>query len=37
VIVMKVNDLLSGRHSVNRIMRERKGWLFENCLGPLVD
>jgi hypothetical protein len=34
--VMKVNDLLSGRYPVNRIMRERKAWLLENCLGPHV-
>src|SRR5262249_50780897 len=33
---MKVADLLSGRHQVNRIMRERKEWLLEYCLGPHV-
>jgi hypothetical protein len=35
--VVRVNDLLSGRYPVNRIMRERKDWLLENCLGPYVD
>lgn len=35
--VMKVDDLLSGRHPVNRVMRERKEWLLENCLGPDSD
>ena len=35
--VMKVDDLLSGRYPVNRVMRERRDWLLENCLGPRVD
>ena len=30
--VMRVDDLLSGRYPVNRIMRERKEWLLQNCL-----
>jgi hypothetical protein len=34
--VMKVNDLLSGTYPVNRIMRERKEWLQEHCLGPHI-
>lgn len=34
--VMEVDDLLSGRHVVNSVMRERKQWLIENCLGPHV-
>lgn len=35
--LMKVDDLLSGRYPVNRIMRERKDWLIEKCLGPDAD
>jgi hypothetical protein len=34
--VLKVDDLLSGRQPVNRIMRERSEWLLQNCLGPHV-
>jgi hypothetical protein len=33
---MKVADLLSGDYPVNRIMRDRKEWLLDNCLGPQV-
>lgn len=31
--VMSVDELLSGRHPVNRIMRDRKEWLLNTCLG----
>lgn len=34
--VMRVDDLLSGRHPVNRIMREHRDWLLARCLGPDV-
>ena len=34
--VMQVDDLLSGRYPVNRIMHARKEWLLEHCLGSAV-
>ncbi|WP_433320266.1 phosphotransferase [Micromonospora chersina] len=35
--IMRVDDLLSGRHQVNRIMRDRRDWLLKHCLGRDVD
>ncbi|MEU4220877.1 phosphotransferase [Actinoplanes sp. NPDC026623] len=35
--IMRVDDLLSGKHQVNRIMRDRPEWLLKHCLGRNVD